>query len=89
MTSATFGLLRTLAVDGKVDAQPARIGRRPIFVEAAGGFRDADIYDFERLTPGNIVNGPAVIHTPITTIVLQSGQTGRVDPYRNVLIDRA
>jgi N-methylhydantoinase A len=80
--------LEPMALD-KVDAQSARIGRRPIFVEAAGAFRDADIYDFERLMPGNMLNGPAVIHTPITTIVLQSGQTGRVDPYRNVLIDRA
>jgi hypothetical protein len=30
-----------------------------------------------------------VIHTPITTIVLQANQVGRVDAYRNVLIDRA
>ena len=71
------------------DASAARIGRRAIFVEAAGGFRDADIYDFNRLAPGNAVSGPAVIHTPITTIVLQSNQVGHVDAYRNVLIDLA
>jgi N-methylhydantoinase A len=69
------------------DASVARLGRRPIFVEAAGGFREADIYDFNRLAPGNLLPGPAVIHTPITTIVLQADQVGRVDAYRNVLID--
>jgi N-methylhydantoinase A len=73
----------------KADASAARVGRREIFVEAAAGFRAADIYDFNRLAPGNVLQGPAVIHTPITTIVLQEGQIGRVDPYRNVLIERA
>ena len=72
---------------GGADASQAKIGRRPVFVEAAGGMAPADIYDFERLSPGNTLQGPAVIHTPITTIVLQAGQRGTVDGYRNVVID--
>jgi N-methylhydantoinase A len=28
-----------------------------------------------------------VIHTPITTIVVQAGQRGTIDPYRNVIVD--
>lgn len=72
---------------GKLDASAARIGRRPIFVERAGGMTDADIFDFGKLVPGNRVVGPAVIHTPITTIVLQDGQTGTMDGYRNIVID--
>ncbi|MFN8722506.1 MAG: hydantoinase/oxoprolinase family protein [Rhodospirillales bacterium] len=75
------------AAPGGSDASAALTGRRPIFVEAAGGFRDADIYDFGRLAPGNVVRGPAVIHTPITTIVVQAGQRGTIDPYRNVIVD--
>ena len=65
----------------------AKIGRRPIFVDARNGMAEADIYDFSKLSPGNIVAGPAVIHTPITTIVLQDRQRGTMDGYRNVLID--
>jgi N-methylhydantoinase A len=65
----------------------AKIGRRPIFVDARNGMAEADIYDFNKLSPGNIVAGPAVIHTPITTIVLQDRQRGTMDGYRNVLID--
>lgn len=72
---------------GGPDASAARVGRRPIFVEAAGAMVESDIYDFERLQPGNVVAGPAVIHTPITTIVLQAGQTGTLDGYRNVIVD--
>lgn len=72
---------------GGADPAAARIGRRPIFVDARGGMQEADIYDFERLAPGNVVAGPAVIHTPITTIVLQAEQRGTVDPFRNVIIE--
>ena len=74
------------ALDG-ADPGAARIDKRDIFVEAEGGFASADIYDFERLAPGNVVAGPAVIHTPITTIVVQAGQSGRVDAYRNISIE--
>jgi len=69
------------------DASAARIGKRPIFVDAKDSMYEAEIYDFERLMPGNVVHGPAVIHTPITTIVLQDRQIGTMDGYRNVVID--
>jgi N-methylhydantoinase A len=69
------------------DSAHARIGRRPIFVDAKSGMAEADIYDFSKLAPGNVVSGPAVIHTPITTIVLQDKQRGTMDGYRNVLVD--
>ena len=69
------------------DCSHAKIGRRRIFVEAKKGMSEADIYDFGKLVPGNAVAGPAVIHTPITTIVLQANQRGSMDGYRNVLVD--
>ena len=72
---------------GKTDSAHARIGRRPIFVEAKNGMAEANIFDFEKLAPGNVVKGPAVIHTPITTIVLQDNQRGTMDGYRNVVVD--
>jgi N-methylhydantoinase A len=78
--------LEPLPVSG-TDGSHAKIGRRPIFVDAKDGMADAEIYDFSKLAPGNIVPGPAVIHTPITTIVLQDKQRGTMDGYRNVLID--
>ena len=65
----------------------AHMGKRRVFVAAKDGFSPADIYDFERLESGNVVKGPAVIHTPITTIVVQAGQIGRIDGYRNTIIE--
>lgn len=67
----------------------ARMGRRKVFVDAANGMAEAEIYDFTKLAPGNVMRGPAVIHTPITTIVLQARQTGRMDAYRNIVIEFA
>ena len=85
------GLMKRPELDklvlGDTDASGARIGRRPIFVEAAGELVESDIYDFELLQPGNEITGPAVIHTPITTIVLQDKQTGHLDEYRNMVIE--
>jgi N-methylhydantoinase A len=69
------------------DAAHAKIGRRPIFVDARNGMAVADIYDFGKLAPGNAILGPAVIHTPITTIVLQDKQRGTMDGFRNVVIE--
>jgi N-methylhydantoinase A len=69
------------------DPSRARVGKRMVFVETHNGMAEADIYDFERLVPGNVIEGPAVIHTPITTIVVQAEQRGTLDGYRNVLID--
>ena len=45
-----------------------------------------DIYDFERLQAGNVVPGPAIIESPITTILIDSDQTGRLDEYLNVIV---
>ena len=71
------------------DSSPdsARAGRRRIFVDGHDNLTEADIYDFEKMRPGNIINGPAVIHTPITTIVIQDSQHGLMDGYKNVVIE--
>lgn len=80
--------MQALPLEGP-DPLKARLGRRPVYVEAAGAMVECDTYDLQRLRPGNAVTGPAVIHSPITTVVLQRGQTGTVDPFRNIVIDFA
>jgi N-methylhydantoinase A len=72
---------------GGIDPKNAELGQRRIYDDAAGKMTLAQTYDFQRLGPGNVVQGPAVIHTPITTIVIQSRQTGRMDSFRNVVVE--
>lgn len=71
---------------GDADSAAAKTGTRDIFIEPENRIGPADIYDFTRLTPGNRIAGPAVIHTPITTIVVQSGQTASMDELRNIVL---
>lgn len=71
---------------GGTDARGARTGTREVFLSAENRFGPATVYDFEKLAPGNEVTGPAIVHTPITTIVVQGGQTARMDGYRNLVI---
>jgi len=51
-------------------------------------FVDVDLFYFSELKPGNIVRGPAIIETPITTIVISSDEQGLVDGYKNVVITK-
>ena len=72
---------------GQADPARARIGRRRIWVDGRNSMAEADIYDFDKLQCGNIIDGPALAHTPITTIALQDRQRGRLDGHKNMIIE--
>ena len=44
-------------------------------------------FDGERLIPGNIIPGPAIILRNDTTILIKEPDTGRVDNFKNIIID--
>jgi N-methylhydantoinase A len=46
-------------------------------------------YDFNLMRPGNALEGPAIVWTPITTLVVAPGQIAAVDEYRNLVITRS
>jgi N-methylhydantoinase A len=71
---------------GDADPSAAVVGTVRIWVDRAGELRDVAGYDFEALAPGNVVPGPGVIWTPITTLVVGLGQVARVDAYRNLVV---
>jgi N-methylhydantoinase A len=72
---------------GDTDPSPALNGRRRIYSEIADAMIEAPIHDYERMRPGMILPGPTVIHTPITTVVVQGGQAARMDSYRNIVLE--
>src|SRR5262249_1144818 len=80
--------LRTHDIVGP-DASQARKGsRRAYFTGKNAGFRDAAIYDYAALKPGNIINGPAIIETPFTTVVVPETCIAEVDQYLNIVLRR-
>jgi N-methylhydantoinase A len=77
--------LRVLEL-GEADAAEAVVKTVTAWVDKAGALQEVPGYDFERLRPGNVVQGPAIVWTPITTLVVPPGQLAKVDEYRNLVM---
>ncbi|MGK2939122.1 MAG: hydantoinase/oxoprolinase family protein [Solirubrobacteraceae bacterium] len=71
------------------DASNAIVKTQLAWVNETHGMQELSGYDYDQLRPGNIVEGPAIMWTPMTTLVLTPGQRARVDEYRNVIIAMA
>ena len=65
-------------------ADDARKPPRSVFFEELGEFAATPIYDFERMQPGMALAGPAVIETPVTTVVVNPRDRAEIDGFRNV-----
>jgi N-methylhydantoinase A len=59
-------------------------GARPVYFEEASGFLETPIYDFQQMLPGHEINGPAIIESTVTTIVVNPRDRARMDEYHNV-----
>lgn len=68
--------------------RPAPDRTRPVYL-AEHGTGSIAIYAGSGLRPGDVVSGPALIEEPTTTILLQRGDTVRVDRYDNYLLESA
>ena len=44
------------------------------------------VYDFNKMRPGTEFGGPAIIETPVTTVVVNPGDRAAMDEYRNIRI---
>jgi N-methylhydantoinase A len=68
------------------DPAHALVERVEAWVDKAGEVQDVPGFDFELLVPGNEILGPAIVWTPITTLVVAPAQVARVDEYRNIVV---
>ncbi|MEM7269648.1 MAG: hydantoinase/oxoprolinase family protein [Pseudomonadota bacterium] len=80
---------RRPALDMTVFAPPEgaapKAETRRIFVDA--GWIEAQVLQRLELPEGTVVNGPAILEQPDTTIFVDPGLSGRVDAYGNLLIE--
>lgn len=70
------------------DAGHARKGRRPVYFEPHG-FVETDIYAGERVRPGNLIAGPAIIEEANTSVVLYPNQEAMLDQFLTYVIQVA
>jgi N-methylhydantoinase A len=68
------------------DPSDARVGSRPVCLDAATGFVDTAVYDYGGLRAGHVLTGPAIVEVPTTTVVVPGGTTGTVDRLGNLTI---
>ncbi|HEY7355775.1 MAG TPA: hypothetical protein VH590_04880, partial [Ktedonobacterales bacterium] len=69
-------------------AADAQTDERPVFFEDSGAFQPTPIYQRERLLPGNVISGPAIIEQYDTTTLLPSGWQASVDHLTNLVLER-
>ncbi|MEE9143171.1 MAG: hydantoinase/oxoprolinase family protein, partial [Candidatus Binatia bacterium] len=60
--------------------------KREVYFEELGDFIPTGIYDFERMKPGMEILGPAIIETPVTTVVVNPKDRAEMDEFRSVRI---
>ena len=61
-------------------------GNREVYFEDYGKFVPTTVYDFERLQPGGEISGPAIVETPVTTVVVNPRDRAVMDGFRNIVI---
>jgi len=70
------------------NASGALLGKRDIFFTGdIMNFLSTKVYDLSRLTPGNILEGPAVVEGTNTTVLIPKNVTCEVDSYLNLIIE--
>ena len=73
---------------GAKDPSAALKRKRRVYFKELGGFVETQCYDADRLRPGNVITGPAIIEETKTTIVVPQGAELTIDAYENYVIRR-
>ena len=68
------------------DAQKSLKGSRKVYFQEQGDFVPTRVYDFNSMSPGMEVPGPAIIETPVTTIVVNPKDHAALDQFFNLRI---
>lgn len=63
--------------------------REVFFTNGANKFFKTPIYDYGLLKAGNRLDGPSIVETPITTVVIPPGTCASVDEYMNIEMEIA
>src|SRR5205823_12386300 len=67
-------------------AEAALKTERKAYFEEARDFIQTKMYDYGRLAPGSEISGPAIVETPITSVVINQKYRANLDEYYNLLL---
>ncbi len=66
-------------LEGKKPPQEAFKGEREVYID--GGWHKTPIYDMDSISPGNEIEGIAVVEAPATTFFIPPGKRARMDEW--------
>lgn len=69
---------------GDGTATRAFVEEREAYIGSARAVLTVQCFDFERMAPADAIDGPALIWTPTTTVVINEGQTATCDEYKSL-----
>ena len=72
---------------GEADSSAAIIGKRDVWYPETGAFTETTLYARDRLLPGNVFEGPAIVEQMDTTTLIPPGVTARVDTIDNLILE--
>lgn len=76
-------------IRGEIPPRESIKGKRPVYWEEYGDWRETDIYELELLECGNILEGPAVVEAKYTTLVLPPGAKLTINRFHSAEIEKA
>ena len=78
--AAVIGVLPDLPREPTLPARAAGLptGRRRIHI---GGWIEAPVYALDTLAPGQAIQGPAIVESALTTVLLRPGNSATVSPH--------
>lgn len=73
---------------GETPPREALKGKRLAYWEEYKDFRDTNVYEQTLLQPGNIIQGPAILEAPDTTVVVTPGTRLTITKYLSGVLER-
>ncbi|MFQ5426313.1 MAG: hydantoinase/oxoprolinase family protein, partial [Gaiellales bacterium] len=76
----------TVPLDPSTPSEEARAGERPVYWTELRSRIATPVWHGERLAPGNVLGGPAVVELPDTTVVVRPETTLQIDALGNAVL---
>jgi N-methylhydantoinase A len=70
------------------DIEEAKKSSRPVYFPIWGEMRPCNIFDRKRLTPGSMIEGPAIVEESESTIVIPPNWSAHMDELLNLILQR-
>ncbi len=51
------------------------------------GWVEVNVYDQQKLVPGYVITGPAIVENPTSTVVINDKQSIEIDKYGNLIVE--